>query len=57
MIAIGCINRYGVYGDLVYKFKKIKGRTGNSDQFCKVIICYKLIGYIKCNATVRMLSD
>ena len=30
------------YGDLVYKFKKIMGRT---DQFRKIIIRHKRIGY------------
>ena len=33
------------YGDLVYKFKKIMGRTPFSDQFQKIIICHKPIGY------------
>ena len=33
------------YGDLVYKFKKIRGRTDFSDQFRKIIIRYKRIGY------------
>ena len=33
------------YGDLVYKFKKIMGRTDFSDQFRKIIIRHKLIGY------------
>ena len=33
------------YGDLVYKFKKIVGRANFSDQFQKIIVCYKLIGY------------
>ena len=32
-------------GDLVYKFKKIMGRTDFSDQFRKVIIRYKRFGY------------
>ena len=31
------------YGDLVYKFKKIMGRTDFSDQFRKIIICHKRI--------------
>ena len=44
------------YGDLVYKFKKIEGRADFSDQFRKIIICYKRIGYNKYNATVCMLS-
>ena len=38
------------YGDLVYKLKKIVGRA---DQFRKIIVRYKRIGY---NATVCMLS-
>ena len=33
------------YGDLVYKFKKIRGMTEFSDQFRKIIIRYKRIGY------------
>ena len=33
------------YGDLVYKFKKIRGMTDFSDQFRKIIMCYKRIGY------------
>ena len=33
------------YGDLVYKFKKIMGRTDFTDQFRKIIIRYKRIGY------------
>ena len=33
------------YGDLVYKFKKIKGMTDFSDQFRKIIMRYKRIGY------------
>ena len=35
------------YGDLVYKFKKKKkivGRADSSDQFRKIIVCYKRIG-------------
>ena len=32
-------------GDLVYKFKKIMGRTDFSDQFRKIILRYKRIGY------------
>ena len=34
------------YGDLVYKFKKIRGMTDFSDQFRKNIMRYKRIGYI-----------
>ena len=34
------------YGDLVYKFKQIMGRTDFSDQFRKIIsICHNHIGY------------
>ena len=33
------------YGDLVYKFKKIVGQNDFSDQFRKIIIRYKRIGY------------
>ena len=33
------------YGDLVYKFKKIVGRSDFSDQFRKIIFRYKRIGY------------
>ena len=33
------------YGDLVYKFEKIRGRTDFSDQFRKIIMRYKRIGY------------
>ena len=33
------------YGDLVYNFKKIMGRTGFSDQFRKILIRHKRIGY------------
>ena len=33
------------YGDLVYKFKKIRGTTDFSDQFRKIIMRYKRIGY------------
>ena len=33
------------YGDLVYKFKKIRGMTDFSDQFRKIIMRYKRVGY------------
>ena len=33
------------YGDLVYKFKKIRGMTDFSDQYGKIIMRYKRIGY------------
>ena len=33
------------YGDLVYKFKKIRGMTDFSDQFRKIIMRFKCIGY------------
>ena len=32
-------------GDLIYKFKKIVGRADFSDQFRKIIVRYKRIGY------------
>ena len=35
----------GFYGGLVYKFKKIRGMTDFSDQFRKIIMRYKRIGY------------
>ena len=35
-----------IYGDLVYKFKQSVGRADFSDQFRKIIICNKRIGYI-----------
>ena len=34
-----------IYGDLVYKFKKITGRTDFSDHFRKIMICHKRICY------------
>ena len=33
------------YCDLVYKFKKVRGMTDFSDQFRKIIMRYKRIGY------------
>ena len=33
------------YGDLVHKFNKVVGRNDFSDQFRKISICYKKIGY------------
>ena len=33
------------YGHLVYKFKKMRGMTDFSDQFRKIILRYKQIGY------------
>ena len=33
------------YGDLVYEFKRIVGRADFSDQFRKIIVRYKRIGY------------
>ena len=41
------------YGDLVYKFKKIVGRVDFSDQFRKIIVRYKRIGY---NANIMRQS-
>ena len=40
-----CLSDPEFYGDLVYKFKKIKGRTDFSDQFRKIIIHHRRIGY------------
>ena len=34
-----------LHGDLVYKFKKIRGMTDFSDQFRKIIMRYERIGY------------
>ena len=34
-----------LFGDLVYKLKKIRGMTDFSDQFRKIITRYKRIGY------------
>ena len=39
----GCLQ--SLFSDLVYKFKKIVGRVDFSDQFRKIIVRYKLIGY------------
>ena len=48
------------YGDLVYKFKKIRGMTDFSDQFFKEIYIYNALQtywlYSKYNATVCMLG-
>ena len=33
------------YGDLIYKFQKNVGRADFSDQFKKIIVRYKRIGY------------
>ena len=41
------------YGDLLYKFKKIRSMTDCSDQFRKIIMRYKRIGY---NLNVMQLS-
>ena len=32
-------------GDLVYKFKQIVGRADFSDQFRKIVVRYKRVGY------------
>ena len=40
-----CISEPEFYGDLVYKFKKIRGMTDFSDQFGKIIMRYKRIGF------------
>ena len=33
------------YGDLVYKFEKVRGKTDFSDQFRKIIMRHNRIGY------------
>ena len=33
------------YGDLIYKFRKTVGKTELSDQFKKIIMQFKCIGY------------
>ena len=46
-----------IFAVLVYKVKKIVGRTDFSDQLRKIIIRYKRIGYnLNVNVTVCMLS-
>ena len=40
-----CLSEPEFYGDFVYKFKKIICRTDFSDQFRKIIIRHKRIGY------------
>ena len=45
------------YGDLVYKFKKIMVRNDFSDQFRKIKIRHKRIGYNLMSCEVCMLSD
>ena len=42
----GFLSESEFYGDLVYKFRKIVGKTEFSDQFEKIIMRYKRIGYI-----------
>ena len=34
-----------IYGDLVYRFKRIVGKPNFSDQFKKIIKHYKRVGY------------
>ena len=43
--SIGSLSEPEFYGDLVYKLKKIRGITDFSDQFRKIIMRYKRIGY------------
>ena len=47
------------YGGFIYKFKKIVGRNDFSDQFRKIIIRYKRIGYNMnvIRQTVRLMVD
>ena len=40
-----CFENRSTYKGLVYKFKKIRGMTDFSDQFRKIIMRYKRIGY------------
>ena len=40
-----CLSEPEIYGDLVYKFKKNLGRNDFLDQFWKIMILYKRIGY------------
>ena len=44
------------YGDLVYKFKQIEGRADFSDQFRKIVVRYKRIGY-NINITEWLLTN
>ena len=39
------ISEQEFYGDLVYRFRKIVGKSYFSEQFRKLINCYKRIGY------------
>ena len=48
-----CLSIAEFYGDLVYQFKKIMGMTDFADQFRKIIIGYKRIGY---NSNVMLQS-
>ena len=44
-IGLKCLSGPEFYGDLVYKFKRIMGRTDFSDQFRKIIMRRKRNGY------------
>ena len=45
------------YGDLVYKFRKITGKSDFPYHFKKIIVRYKKIGYYhRCFATDGMLG-
>ena len=35
------LSEFTFYGDLVYKFRKILGKPEFSDNFSKIVICYK----------------
>ena len=39
------ISELEFYGDLVYRFRKIVGKSNFSEQFRTLIKCYKRIGY------------
>ena len=40
-----CLSEPEIYGDLVYKSKKIRGMNDFSDQYRNIIMRYKRIGY------------
>ena len=44
-VLLGTHNYIFIYGDLVYKFKKIRDMADFSDQFRKIKMRYKRIGY------------
>ena len=44
-VLVSMVSEPEFYGDLVYTFKKMSGMTDFSDQFRKIIMRYKCIGY------------